>query len=272
MTSLLSSLQNGYNYIFEDAADPRTNNWFLIRSPIPAFLMLVAYHRFVYSIGPAWMQNRKPFNVDKIIQVYNIIQVLICTWIVVDLFINVYGPTGAYGLKCIGFDHGTSPLAMKLAGFGWVYFMMKVLDLMDTIFFVLRKKWSQITFLHVYHHIGMVFLSWFGTKYLPGGQGIFLVFINSFVHSFMYGYYFITNYNTNYRKNLWWKKYLTQLQLFQFFLIFIQFGRVLFERDCDYPVWPVAVFLPQNFVMIYLFSQFYKKAYLTPQKETNKQK
>ena len=33
-----------------------------------------------------------------------------------------------------------------------IVFYTKLVDLLDTIFFVLRKKSNQISFLHVYHH------------------------------------------------------------------------------------------------------------------------
>lgn len=38
------------------------------------------------------------------------------------------------------------------------------------VFFILRKKNNQMTFLHVYHHSTMVFNWWLGAKYAPGGQ------------------------------------------------------------------------------------------------------
>ncbi len=38
------------------------------------------------------------------------------------------------------------------------------------IFFILRKKNSQLTFLHVYHHTTMIFNWWAGVKYVAGGQ------------------------------------------------------------------------------------------------------
>lgn len=56
----------------------------------------------------------------------------------------------------------------------WLYFLLKLLDLLETIFFVLRKKQNQVTFLHVYHHVGMVMGTWGATKYLPGGHVTFL--------------------------------------------------------------------------------------------------
>ena len=38
------------------------------------------------------------------------------------------------------------------------------------LFFILRKKNDQVTFLHVYHHASMFFLWWIGVKWVAGGQ------------------------------------------------------------------------------------------------------
>ncbi|KAK7871572.1 hypothetical protein R5R35_010369 [Gryllus longicercus] len=46
-----------------------------------------------------------------------------------------------------------------------VYFINKVFDLFDTIFFVLRKKFNQVTFLHVYHHVAMCLVVWAHFKF-----------------------------------------------------------------------------------------------------------
>jgi hypothetical protein len=37
--------------------------------------------------------------------------------------------------------------------------------------------------------------------------------INAFIHIVMYGYYFITTMWPQYKDNIWWKKYLTQMQM-----------------------------------------------------------
>ena len=39
------------------------------------------------------------------------------------------------------------------------------------IFFILRKKNSQVTFLHVFHHTIMPWTWWFGVKFAAGSQG-----------------------------------------------------------------------------------------------------
>lgn len=81
------------------------------------------------------------------------------------------------------------------------------------VFFVLRKKQNQVTFLHVYHHTMTAVFSWCYLKFLPGEQGALLGFLNSFVHIVMYSYYLIAALGPQYRKYLWWKKYMTWIQL-----------------------------------------------------------
>lgn len=50
----------------------------------------------------------------------------------------------------------------------WLYYICKITELLDTVFFVLRKKQNQITFLHVYHHTLMPFCGFVGLKYFAG--------------------------------------------------------------------------------------------------------
>lgn len=59
-------------------------------------------------------------------------------------------------------------ILFQLSNGAWWYFFSKIVELLDTVFFVLRKKQSQVTFLHVYHHAITMFFSWGYLKYLPG--------------------------------------------------------------------------------------------------------
>lgn len=124
----------------------------------------------------------------------------------------------------------------------YIYFLAKISELLDTVFFVLRKKDRQISFLHMYHHTVMPMISWGATKYYPGGHGTFigkclalapagpqteirkfidltLTFcfspgtINSFVHIIMYSYYFLSALGPQLQPYLWWKKHITNMQM-----------------------------------------------------------
>jgi hypothetical protein len=113
---------------------------------------------------------------------------------------------------CQPVDYSDSHDAIGIAKVAHYYFLTKVLDLLDTVFFVLKKKNSHVSFLHVYHHAGMVALTWIGTKYFPGGHSVFTGLINSIVHVIMYFYYFLTTVDNKYKQSFW-KKYITQLQM-----------------------------------------------------------
>lgn len=48
---------------------------------------------------------------------------------------------------------------------------------------------------------------------LTGEQGIVIAFLNSMVHVAMYSYYMIAAMGPAYQKYLWWKRYMTWIQL-----------------------------------------------------------
>lgn len=48
-----------------------------------------------------------------------------------------------------------------------MYFINNVVYLFK-IFFVLRKKQSHVSFLHVYHHMNMVVTSWTFLRFIKG--------------------------------------------------------------------------------------------------------
>jgi elongation of very long chain fatty acids protein 7 len=98
----------------------------------------------------------------------------------------------------------------------YVYFLAKISELLDTVFFVIRKKERQITFLHMYHHTVMPMISWGATKYYPGGHGTLIGVINSFVHIIMYTYYMLAAMGPQYQKFLFWKRHITTLQMVSF--------------------------------------------------------
>ena len=68
----------------------------------------------------------------------------------------------------------------------WLYYICKFTEFLDTIFFVLRKKFDQITNLHVIHHSVMPAVVWLGVKFYPSGHGTLFGVLNTFVHVIMY--------------------------------------------------------------------------------------
>lgn len=68
---------------------------------------------------------------------------------------------------------------------------MKFLLFFFQFCFVARKKYNQVSLLHVVHHGILPISVWPGARYFPGGHATFFGFINVFVHFFMYSYYML---------------------------------------------------------------------------------
>lgn len=95
----------------------------------------------------------------------------------------------------------------------YLYYSAKIIDLFDTIFFILRKKFGHVSFLHIYHHTLMVAVMYVAVNFMPGGHSWLLAFANSIVHVFMYGYYLLASYAPNWRSLGTWKRRVTQIQM-----------------------------------------------------------
>ncbi|XP_072758486.1 very long chain fatty acid elongase 7 [Anoplolepis gracilipes] len=257
MASIIREFIAIYKYINENLADPRTKDYFMIGSPLPGLALLGFYIYFVYNLGPRLMSKRQPFQLNRILQIYNLLQIIINAYIfyrALDL-----GWLRDFSYFCEPVDYSHTPKAIEITKTMWHYFLIKLMDLLETIFFVLRKKQSQVTFLHVYHHVGMVMGSWGATKYLPGGHVTFLGLLNTFVHTIMYTHYLLSSMKIDTNS---WKKYITQLQLVQFLLIILHYVQLTWVEDCGFPFWVVYIMVPQNFFMIVLFGDFYYKTYI----------
>ncbi|XP_050342333.1 elongation of very long chain fatty acids protein 7-like [Nymphalis io] len=169
---------------------PETKEWYMTGSPIKLLTILAIYLIFCLRLGPWYMKDKKPYQLKNVIKIYNIFQVLI------SIHKNLYKTDMLYLAKAY-----------------WVYYIVKIIDLMDTVFFVLRKSNRQITQLHLHHHTVMPIVSWIAITFVPGGQGILIGYVNALVHAVMYTYYLLAGLGDEYKKYLWWKKYLTILQL-----------------------------------------------------------
>ena len=106
----------------------------------------------------------------------------------------------------------------------------------------------------------MPMLSWAGLKIFPYVLCTLLTTLNAFVHMVMYTYYFMAA-NPHFKQYLWWKKYITAIQLTQFAILLFQVI-VLYRLDCQgLPKWLLHAGAIQDLYMIYAFSMFYKRAY-----------
>lgn len=85
--------------------------------------------------------------------------------------------------------------------------------------------------------------------------------VNSFIHVLMYSYYGLAALGPSVTKYLWWKKYLTILQLIQFSTALI-LGINAIRSGCDFPLWMQYALVIYMLSFIVLFGNFYAKAYI----------
>lgn len=98
-----------------------------------------------------------------------------------------------------------------------------------------------------------------------GVQGAFLGILNSFVHIIMYTYYLIAAMGPQYHKYLWWKKYMTTIQLTQFGIMLIYLFLII-SLQCSVPRSLTFFFVINVTIFLFLFWNFYRKAYSKEQR------
>jgi len=252
-------------------ADPENNirghteGWFLtdFRS---AATIAIAYVAFV-TIGSAIMKSGVVPAMDPypLKFIYNVSQIMLCAYMTIEAFMVAYR-SGYTCLPCVAFDTENPPAANLL----WLFYVSKVWDFWDTIFIVIGKKWRQLSFLHVYHHTTIFLFYWLNSNVFYDGDIYLTILLNGFIHTVMYTYYFICMHTkmpgTGKSLPIWWKSYLTLMQMIQFVAMMSQAVYLMFS-GCKYSnTRVVGTYLVYIFSLLGLFAQFYVQSYMKPKK------
>ncbi|ESO02220.1 hypothetical protein HELRODRAFT_188628 [Helobdella robusta] len=285
--------ENWYHDLFIKYGDPRTTNSFLLRTPEAMLIIVILYLIFVVA-APRIMEKRPAMDLKKLIIVYNFALVGLSGYMCVEFLLVATLLGYSYSCQPVDWEYKRDSLNMRsvrknlssaidkgckifwnfgnvvkyfgyvMINVSWLFFFSKIVELADTVFFILRKKNSQVTFLHVYHHATMIINWWMAAKYVPIGQSFFVGVVNSFIHTLMYVYYALAALGPEMQKYLWWKKYMTKLQLIQFVLVVSHTGNNLFYRmDCDYPWLYNTITFYYTWSMLFLFLNFYYQTYIS---------
>nr|XP_039255418.1 elongation of very long chain fatty acids protein 4-like [Styela clava] len=246
-----------YKDAIYDKADQRTESWFLVSSPWPPVIICISYI-LVCANCDKIMKNFQAMSLRPILVAYNFGLVILSVYMVYEFLVTSI--LSGYSVICQPVDYSDNPLAIRMAKVCWWYFFSKYIELADTVFFILRKKFNQVSFLHVYHHATMLINWWLAIKYVAGGNSFLIGVINSFIHVIMYSYYGIAAIGPHMQKYLWWKKYLTKLQLIQFFIMLVHSANILLG-DCDFPKWISGLVVGYQVTLILLFGKFYFDSY-----------
>jgi len=258
---------------------PATDNWLLHRLD-HALIVVCTYVLFIifgfvflYS-GEGKNTNAKrkpkltvmqkflkePF-VFPLMAIYNAVQVGLCAYMVVEAFKG--RAERGLALICNPHELALDTASRGIASVLHVFYLTKVLDFADTVFMVVRGKWKQVTFLHVYHHTSIFLVYWLILNTAYDGDIYITVVLNGFIHFVMYFYYLVTTFNITVPKSV--KVMVTNLQLIQF-VCMMTHGVYSLSMDCAYPARIVKLYLVYIMSMFLLFSNFKRKAYGTKKK------
>nr|BBL33560.1 elongation of very long chain fatty acids protein 5 [Gymnachirus melas] len=235
--------------------DQRVRGWLLLDNYSPTFALTVMYLLIVW-LGPKCMKHRQPYSCRGLMVVYNLGLTLLSLYMFYELVGAVWH--GDYNFYCQN-TYSAPEVDQKIINVLWWYYFSKLIEFMDTFFFILRKNNHQLTFLHIYHHASMLNIWWFVMNWIPCGHSFFGATLNSFVHVVMYSYYGLSAIPAM-RPYLWWKRYITQLQLIQFFLT-VAHTVCGTMWPCGFPMSWMVFQISYMVTLIILFSNFYTQTY-----------
>ncbi|KAF6731553.1 Elongation of very long chain fatty acids protein 5 [Oryzias melastigma] len=254
----MDSLNRNLNTHFESwlgPRDKRVQQMLLLDNYLPTFALTVMYLLIVW-LGPKYMRHRQAYSCRGLMLLYNLGVTVLSFYMCYQLVSTFW--SGGYNFYCQN-TYSKPEADIKIINALWWYYFSKLIEFADTFFFILRKNNHQITFLHVYHHASMLNIWWFVMNWIPCGHSYFGASLNSFVHVVMYSYYGLSSIPAL-RPYLWWKKYITQLQLIQFVLTIWQTACAA-VWPCGFPIRWLYFQISYMGTFVLLFSNFYIQTY-----------
>ncbi|KAG1151318.1 hypothetical protein G6F37_001106 [Rhizopus arrhizus] len=163
---------------------------------------------FILIFGGQFLLKDSPaFKLKIPFMIHNVLLTLVSGILLVLMIEQIFPIIYHQGFLAAICDQSswTQPLELLY----YLNYLVKYWELIDTIFLVLKKK--KLEFLHYYHHSLTMVLCY---SQLNGKTSVSWVVItlNLAVHVLMYYYYFRTAAGAK----IWWKKYLTTMQITQF--------------------------------------------------------
>ncbi|KAL0840706.1 hypothetical protein ABMA28_015895 [Loxostege sticticalis] len=237
------------------SAEDDIKTWTLSETVSGLSVVLGIYLVVVLKILPAYMERRQPYKLNNLLIIYNGFQVAYSAYLVF-IYTRYLFNFGIITTRCPK-GQDLQDVITEI----YPYFIAKHLDLLDTVFFVLRKKDSQISFLHLYHHSCMVSWTWLHLFHHPTDHFVVVGLLNSFVHVLMYAYYGIAALGPRYARFVWWKKHLTKVQLIQFVLVVSDLYYQQKLTPCPIPMFFHYFCMTSIITFFILFMNFYVQSY-----------
>jgi hypothetical protein len=237
-------------------------------SPYPLLGMFLAYLWMIFKVLPEFMASRKPYNLSSIIRVYNVFQVIACMYFVAKFHEHGFSFKDTWKCEHPRDDEVLNGKLIGLLEDHWLFIFLRLIEFIETAFFLLRKKTSQVSALHIYHHISTVALLWVHLKFNGGLMDIYIGSLNSCVHIIMYCYYFFSSFEKLTRFTNKVKPYITFIQIVQLTVLFTHCCVALMPSCGAYK--PAFVLQSLNLgVLILMFLRFYIKNFISKYKKRN---
>ncbi|GAN10785.1 fatty acid elongase [Mucor ambiguus] len=181
--------------------------------------------------GQFLLSNASPVKCKMLNQIHNAFLTIV-SFVLLVLLIEQLVPSlvnrGLYYAIC-----SEEAWTQELELLYYLNYLVKYYELIDTVFLVVKKK--KLEFLHYFHHsmtmalcytqlVGKTTVSW-----VP-------IVLNLTVHVLMYYYYFRTASGAK----IWWKQYLTTMQIIQFIIDLI----VIYTCTYSYYAYTYTSFMP----------------------------
>jgi hypothetical protein len=130
---------------WETNGDNRVSHAPLMNSgPWHVLAITAAYFYFVKFAGPRWMKDRKAMDLRQVMIAHNLFLVIVNGLSLV----SALWPTrfGLVTWQCNTYNPlGPDPREVSYFRLAYIYYLTKFVDLLDTVYFVLRKKQTHIT-------------------------------------------------------------------------------------------------------------------------------
>uniref|UniRef100_T1D4I5 Elongation of very long chain fatty acids protein n=1 Tax=Psorophora albipes TaxID=869069 RepID=T1D4I5_9DIPT len=249
-----------YDLINVKGVEDTIDRYPLMASPVPSSILIAIYLYVIYKWGPSYMENRKPFDLKLIIAAYNIFQVIACSYLVLN-YIKVGFQFSFIGrctprMNVEEYEHGQDAVY-----YGWLAMCLRMVEFIETVFFVLRKKQNQVSALHVYHHISTFLIVWWSLKLSLSYQEMSIMVLNSIVHIIMYSYYLLSSYKVFHPLTNRVKPVITIIQLAQLVTMLVHVYAAL-QPTCAANKFIYKLHAVNLVILISLFSNFYIQTYI----------
>eukprot|EP00927_Polykrikos_kofoidii_P029843 TRINITY_DN25733_c0_g1_i1.p1 TRINITY_DN25733_c0_g1~~TRINITY_DN25733_c0_g1_i1.p1 ORF type:complete len:1041 (-),score=88.12 TRINITY_DN25733_c0_g1_i1:1-3123(-) len=160
--------------------------WAEVHSVV-AILITVVYCFLVYT--GVHVMERRPAVQKRVFEymfIYNVTQVMLNA----SLGFTLWREAWQLGFKYPwGNSLDTSTSGDRLGMLLWFQYHCRQLELLDTFFIVLRKKFHRMTFLQVWLRLMHMWGWFFACRYACGGDSYFPAAVNSTCQVFVYSYY-----------------------------------------------------------------------------------